>query len=149
MNLSDIISQAIKEMLDKYGGTADIQRNELAGRIGCVPSQINYVISSRFTQEQGYIVESRRGGGGFIRISRASLNPRGIIMHLVGSIGGSLDENSCRAILQNLMADEVLSENASRLMWSAVTATALKDVPAELRDKARASILKNMLLTTL
>ena len=64
MRMSDLVAQYIIEMLDRENGSAEIQRNELAGNLGCVPSQINYVITSRFTPEKGYIVESRRGGGG-------------------------------------------------------------------------------------
>lgn len=63
MRMSDLVAQYIVEMLDRENGSAEIQRNELAGNLGCVPSQINYVITSRFTPEKGYIVESRRGGG--------------------------------------------------------------------------------------
>ncbi|MBQ6932674.1 MAG: CtsR family transcriptional regulator, partial [Clostridia bacterium] len=72
MNISNTIAKLIMDMLEADGGSAEMQRNELAQLVGCVPSQINYVISSRFTPEQGYIVESRRGGGGYIRITRAA-----------------------------------------------------------------------------
>ena len=64
MRMSDLVAQYILNMLEAQDGSAEIRRNELAGSLGCVPSQINYVITSRFTPEQGYIVESRRGGGG-------------------------------------------------------------------------------------
>ena len=70
MKVTDMIAAAILAALESQDGTAEIQRNELASRLGCVPSQISYVITSRFTPEQGYVVESRRGGGGYIRISR-------------------------------------------------------------------------------
>lgn len=146
MSLTDIISRSIIELLDDCGGIAEIQRNELAGRIGCVPSQINYVITSRFTQEKGYMVESRRGGGGYIKISRINLNPKDVWAHLINSIGERLDEESCRIILQNLMADEILKPQTARLIYSAVTSAALRDVPQELRDNVRATIIKNMLL---
>ena len=88
MRLSDIIADEINRMLDESGdGSAEIKRNELASHIGCVPSQINYVISSRFVPEQGYIVESRRGGGGFIKITRVHLDKSSAIMHIVNIIG--------------------------------------------------------------
>ena len=73
MIISDQIAKIIEEMLDRSGGTAEVRRNDLASQIGCVPSQINYVITSRFTPERGYITESRRGGGGFIRIVRVRM----------------------------------------------------------------------------
>ena len=75
MRISDIITQKIFELLDESEiNQAEIQRNELASLVGCAPSQINYVLSSRFTPEQGYIIESRRGGGGYVRISRVTFN---------------------------------------------------------------------------
>lgn len=86
MNMSNEIANMILRMLENDGFT-EIQRNELAQTIGCVPSQINYVISSRFTPEHGYIVESRRGGGGYVRISRVSYDKGSALMHVVNSIG--------------------------------------------------------------
>ena len=80
MSLSNQIARMILDMLNDEG-TTEIQRNELAQSIGCVPSQINYVIASRFTPEQGYIVESRRGGGGYIRIRRVTMDPQRMLMH--------------------------------------------------------------------
>ncbi len=147
MNLCDLITQAILNMLEQYGGTAEIQRNELAGRIGCVPSQINYVITSRFTPERGFLVESRRGGGGYIRITRVALDPRELVVHLINTIGDKMDEGSCRAILNNLIGEQVLAEETARMFFSAMSSSALRDVPHELRDRVRASIFKNLLLT--
>ncbi len=149
INLSDIISQSILNLLEQYDGTAEIQRNELASKIGCVPSQISYVITSRFTPEKGYLVESRRGGGGYIRISKITLNPRDLVVHLINAIGARLDEGSCRVILQNLINDKILAEETARMMWSALNTSALREVPQELRDNVRASIFKNMLLTVI
>ncbi|MGZ7238419.1 CtsR family transcriptional regulator, partial [Streptococcus pyogenes] len=81
----------ILEMLSSDGET-EIRRNELSQCLGCVPSQINYVISSRFTPEQGYIVESRRGGGGYIKITRKKYDSKtAVLMHVVNSIGNSID----------------------------------------------------------
>ena len=69
MRISDEITAYILHMLENADdGEAELRRNELAEELGCVPSQINYVLTSRFTPEQGYVVESRRGGGGYIRI---------------------------------------------------------------------------------
>ena len=94
MRLSDRIAQQILSMLEAAQGVAEIQRNELAGSIGCVPSQINYVLTSRFTPEQGYLVESRRGGGGYIRITRINSGRGAAIMHVVNSIGDTLDAST-------------------------------------------------------
>ena len=89
VNMSNEIANMILRMLEQDGST-EIQRNDFAQRFGCVPSQINYVISSRFTPEHGYIVESRRGGGGYVKISRVSYDKGTALMHVINSIGDSL-----------------------------------------------------------
>ena len=85
--LSDIIEEFLKELMEGMDGAIEIQRNELANRFRCVPSQINYVIDTRFTTEKGYYVESRRGGGGYIKIKRIIFdNENNCIMHIISSI---------------------------------------------------------------
>ena len=113
MRISDSVANYILQMLNDENGIAEIQRNELANTLGCVPSQINYVITSRFTPEQGYIVESRRGGGGYIRIIRRSMTKSDLIMHIVNSIGPKLDAASMRAMLRNLVETK-RKESASK-----------------------------------
>lgn len=147
MKLSDQITQAILELMQEAGGIAEIQRNELAGRLGCVPSQINYVITSRFTPEQGYIVESRRGGGGYIRIIRSKASGSSYIMHIVNALGDSIGEASTRAILSNLAADHVLSREMLRMIVSATSSNTLRSVPIQMRDQVRCDLLKQLLIT--
>ncbi len=149
MNISDIITQALLDTLDRSDGSIQIQRNELASRIGCVPSQINYVITSRFTPEHGYIVESKRGGGGYIRIVKIKPEPYNMVMHVVNSIGSSIDEHSSRIILQNLCCDKLLTEKEGKIILSAITNHVLKQVPAESRNQVRAAIIKSALLNSL
>lgn len=148
MRISDVIAQYILEQMEEAGGIAEIQRNELAGSIGCVPSQINYVITSRFTPEQGYIVESQRGGGGYIRITRRKLNQQDMVMHIVNNIGDRLDAASLRVILNNLFQQQAISETAYRLISAATMDRCFVSVPAPLRDVVRAAVFKNMLLVT-
>ena len=103
MRISDEITAYILHMLDMADdGEAELRRNELAEELGCVPSQINYVLTSRFTPEQGYVVESRRGGGGFIRIRRVKLG-RGtsLLMHTVNAVGSTLDSSTARVMPPN------------------------------------------------
>lgn len=145
MSMSNIIANMILEMLSD-GGETEIQRNELAQTLGCVPSQINYVISSRFTPEQGYIVESRRGGGGYIRIARVKYDKSAMLMHVVNTVGNSIDEATCRAHIYNLNYQDILSADASKLMLAAIDDRCFREVPAELKDKVRAAIFKQMLL---
>ena len=145
MNISNIIASMISDMLEDEGYT-EIQRNELAQKIGCVPSQINYVISSRFTPEHGYIVESRRGGGGYIKITRASYDTDSLKMHLINSIGQSMNENTCRAHLKNMYDRDIMDEKTVKIFLSALTGNAYRDIPREYGDILRASIFKQMIL---
>lgn len=146
MSLSSDITRILMEMLADSGST-EIRRNDLAQNLGCVPSQINYVIASRFTPEQGYIVESRRGGGGYIKITRVSCDNGNTIMHAVNSVGDSIDPMSVRAFVSNLTQQGLLGREAAALMLAALSDSALRPVPPEFRDNVRASVFKQMLLT--
>lgn len=147
MRISDEVAKYLLELLEESHGDIQIQRNELANNIGCVPSQINYVITSRFTPEHGYIVESRRGGGGYIRITRIKTEKSTAIMNIINSIGSKLDALSAEMIIDSLVQRGIISENSSKLMLSAVSDRVYSDVPVNLRCTLRASVLKNMLLT--
>lgn len=145
MSMSNVIAQMILEMMQEAGET-EIQRNELAQTLGCVPSQINYVISSRFTPEQGYIVESRRGGGGYIRIARIKYDKGTMLMHVVNTVGNSIDEATCRAHIYNLNYQNIISADASRLILAAVSDKCYRELEPQVRDRVRAAIFKQMLL---
>lgn len=148
MRLSDIISQRIIEMLDSSEeNIAEIQRNEFAENIGCVPSQINYVLSSRFTPEQGYIIESRRGGGGYIRITRIKLSDSAAIMHIINSMGSYIDESTARIIIENCLHSQLISKEASDLLYSAISVGVFREIPSQFRSKVRAALLKQMFLS--
>jgi transcriptional regulator CtsR len=148
VRISDSIAQYILELLNN-GDCAEIRRNELANTLGCVPSQINYVLTSRFTPEQGYRIESRRGGGGYIRITRVSRDDNSTVMHIVHSIGDRLDGGSARAILTHLHNSGVISAPVANVMAAALSDQSLSSVPQNMREVLRAAMLKNMLLTTL
>lgn len=145
--MSDLVAQHILSMLDESDGNAEIKRNELANDLGCVPSQINYVITSRFTPEQGYIVESRRGGGGYIRITRVNMDKSSALMHIVNSIGSSLDKATAEVMIKNMYGRSIIDLQTARLLAAALSERVFRDVPQELRDILRARIFKNMLLT--
>ncbi len=147
MRMSDLVAEYILRMLDESNGNAEIQRNVLASELGCVPSQINYVITSRFTPEQGYMVESRRGGGGYVRITRVSTDRRSSIMHIINSIGDKLSAGSVSVMLRNMQDNKMLSKQDAALINSALSDKAYGDVPPNMRDRLRASIFKNMLIT--
>jgi len=146
MSLSNQIARMLMEMLEE-DGTTEIQRNELAQTLGCVPSQINYVISSRFTPEHGYIVESRRGGGGYIKITRVSLDNPSAIMHAVNHIGNEIDYATCRAHILNLHHNGCIDTRSAKLILAATSENSLRALPPPVRNIVRAQILKQTLLT--
>ncbi len=147
MKQSDLISAFIKELLEAQNGDVELGRNELAQRFNVVPSQINYVITSRFTPEHGYIIESRRGGGGYIRIHRVEYSDKNArIMHIINSIGKTLSNMDAALFLKNMEDNEYISPQAHKIIRAAVSDNALSVVSPSERDEARASILKNILL---
>ncbi|MDR2686761.1 MAG: CtsR family transcriptional regulator [Oscillospiraceae bacterium] len=145
-SLSNAIAQMILDMLEETGD-AEIQRNLLAQSLGCVRSQSNSVIASRFPPEQGYIVESRRGGGGCIRIRRVKMDRGTAFLALVNALGPRLDESTLRAHIANLYGQDFISEQAAALMRAAGSGAALRALPPPTGDVLRASIFKQMLLT--
>ena len=147
MRMSDLVAQYIMQMLDEQNGSAEIQRNELAGNLGCVPSKINYVITSRFTPEQGYIVESRRGGGGYIRISRVKMDRGTAMMHIINSVGSSLDKATAEVMLNNMLQRNMIELQSAKLIAAALSDRTLSQVEQDKRDTVRADLFKNMLLT--
>ena len=148
MRMSDLITREIIKMLNESEeNTAEIQRNEFAGLIGCAPSQINYVLPSRFTPEHGYIIESRRGGGGYIRIKRVILNSSSAIMHVINSIGDTIDSMTTRIVIENCLEAGLITGEIARVMASAVSNSVMQNIPTVFKDKMRAAILKQMLLT--
>ena len=140
MRMSDLVTQYILNMLEAQDGSAEIKRNELAGSLGCVPSQINYVITSRFTPEQGYIVESRRGGGGYIRISRVKMD-KGT------TVGNNLDKATAEAMLNNMLQQNIMELQSAKLIAAALSDRTLSSVEQEKRDRLRADLFKNMIIT--
>lgn len=145
MNMSDVIAGMILDMFDDENSTIRIKRNDLASQLGCVPSQINYVITSRFTPEQGYRIESRRGGGGCIYITRAN-SKNSAVMALINSIGDSIDERSAKANIYNLNYQNLIDEKSAKILNAALADTNFKDLPQDTRDSVRAKQFKRMLL---
>ena len=148
MNLSNVIANMISDMLEAEE-QIEIQRNTLAQSIGCVPSQINYVLSSRFTPERGFIVESRRGGGGCIRITKVRYDKNTLLMDIISSVGVNINEKTLRHHLSTLVSGEIISERDGLLILSAVNDNTLRCIPPEYRDTVRASIFKQMLVSVI
>ena len=147
MLLSDNIARLIEEMLDEGEGIADLKRNDLASRLGCVPSQISYVISSRFTSDKGYITESRRGGGGYIRIVRVKMDKNKYLMHFFHAVGESLTDKDARAYIVNLRDSGIITDREKRIAEGILCGSALDRVPPGDRNKVRADIMRHIIMT--
>ena len=149
-NISDIIEGYLKAIIEEeQNGTIEIKRNEVAEKFQCVPSQINYVINTRFTAERGYAVESKRGGGGYIRIFRVQANTRkDLIEHILGGLQTGTSHRMALDVVYRLLEEEVITERESKLILAAVDRTTIR-IPLPERDELRARILQAMLITLL
>jgi transcriptional regulator CtsR len=136
-------------MLDASGGTLEIGRNDLASQVGCVPSQINYVITSRFTPEKGYVIESRRGGGGYLRIIKKDVSGSPYLMHMFASLGNKLDEKSARALCSALADHGHIDERTKKTAIAACSGAALANVPVQYKDVIRADIFRQILMSVM
>ncbi|RYM04791.1 CtsR family transcriptional regulator [Sporolactobacillus sp. THM7-7] len=143
-NISDIIEKYIKEILDS-SNIIKLKRSELAEKFQCVPSQINYVLKTRFSMERGYIVESKRGGGGYIQVIKVRpVTEADLIDEMIQLVDYRISENEAESIIIHLAEEQVISKREARLMASAIDHSVL-DLPASIRNELRANILKAML----
>ncbi|AFQ17521.1 transcriptional regulator CtsR [Bacillus thuringiensis] len=147
-NISDIIEQYLKQVIDlSNNNVIEIKRNEIADRFECVPSQINYVINTRFTLERGFVVESKRGGGGYIRIIKVKLHDDiDIIDPMLHMIDHSVAQGNAESMIIRLIEEGIITNREAKLMLSVIDRSVLSmDVPS--RDELRARILCAMLRT--
>ena len=149
MRLSDSIEDFIKTLLTDDSSEVELKRNELAEYFGCAPSQINYVLATRFSPDHGYVTESRRGGGGYIRIVRVVQSGSQLLMHLVNErIGDRLSEEECGRLISQLKEKKLVSGEAADVMAAAVSTRALAvPIPEALKDAMRARMMKSMLIS--
>ncbi|MBQ9279518.1 MAG: CtsR family transcriptional regulator [Clostridia bacterium] len=145
MRLSELIEEYIKSMMADSDEFVEFGRNELAEYFHCVPSQINYVISTRFSPERGYYVESRRGGGGNVKIKRIDITKDTYIMHLVNSLDKSLSQQEAEIMIHNMIDYQVIDEKTGKLLKVATNDKVL-GLPKEYRDDVRTRIFKNMII---
>ena len=144
MRVSDLIEQFIKDLFDD-NQYIEIQRNDLAEHFNCVPSQINYVISTRFKPSQGYYVESKRGGGGCIKIKKINLDKSQYIMHIINNIQSEITANEVDILLSDFLTYNLITAKEAKLLKVATSDNVLT-LNKDTRDKIRAKIFKNMLL---
>lgn len=145
MRISDMIEDFIKELFTGDEEYVEIQRNDLAERFNCVPSQINYVIATRFKPSQGYYVESKRGGGGHITIKKISITKSNYLMHIITSIEDQLSAQEVDVFISNFLSYNMVTEEQAKLLKVATSDNVLSIAQPE-RDQIRAKIFKNMLL---
>ncbi|MBN2286631.1 MAG: CtsR family transcriptional regulator [Tissierellales bacterium] len=146
--LSDIIESYINRIIEmEKSDSIEIQRNILAQQFNCAPSQINYVLATRFSNDKGYIIESRRGGGGYVRIFKIKTNPnRHIEKILKDTIGDSLTKAQSESILKNLFNEKIINERELNIMLRVLSDRTLGKIYHEDRNMIRADLMKEMLL---
>ena len=144
MRMSDIIEEFIKELFEEED-SIEIQRNELAEQFNCVPSQINYVISTRFKPSQGYYVESKRGGGGHITIKKVNSTKSDYIMHIINNIGNEITSNEVDIVISDFLTYNIIEPKEAKLLKVATSDNVLQ-LDKNTKDVVRARIFKNMLL---
>lgn len=149
-NISNIIEDYLKEIIESEGrGLIEIKRSEIADRFQCVPSQINYVINTRFTIEKGYHVESKRGGGGYIRILRVRASTKaGLIKEIISQIGNEVSQIAIEDMVFRLIDEKVLSKREAKMMLAAIDRTVIA-IELPYRDQLRSRIVTAMLSTIL
>ena len=145
--LSDVIEDFIKALLQESEGTLELQRNELADYFDCAPSQINYVLATRFSIDRGYYIESRRGGGGFIRIVKLDIEPGDYIHYLITErIGDRISQQEAETIVTNILERGIINDREASIMKAALSDKVIT-IPSTLKENIRANILKAMLLS--
>mgnify|MGYP006276044793 FL=1 len=144
-SLSDQIEKHLKKLLDKYRGTIEIKRNKLADEFNCAPSQINYVLDTRFTSERGFVVESQRGGGGYIRIIKVKMNSENrALKKILSKLNGMVTQNEAEGIIQRLYENNLINERERHIMEMVVHRRVIGvDLPH--RDYIRGRLLQSML----
>lgn len=145
--LVDVIEEMIKELVDENNGSCTINRSQLAEKANCVPSQVTYVLSTRFSSGNGYIVESRRGGGGQITITRACfMTGKDYLQGMIDAIGRDMTQQQAKNLLTSAVACGAITANDGSMLMNAVSDRALSRVEADVRSVVRADILRNAIL---
>lgn len=145
MKLSDLIERYILDFF-KENEMVELKRSELANKFNCVPSQINYVISTRFIPELGFYVESRRGGGGYIKICRTNLNRSDYISDIIDKISQNLSQTTLDVYLNDFVRYNILDKKTANIVRVALSDKSLAKVDKYDRDLVRSDMLKNIIV---
>lgn len=144
--LSDTIEEFIKALMEDENREIELRRNELADHFQCAPSQINYVLATRFTPDHGYVIESRRGGGGYIRIVRLAATSREeLLQTLYQRIGTSISATDATKIIEHLLSESIVTRDEAQLMLAALSPQAVP-LPLHMKDALCAGTLRSMIL---
>lgn len=150
VRISDIIEAFIKQMMaENNDNELEIQRNELANHFSCAPSQINYVLTTRFTTEKGYYIESRRGGGGCIKIKKIEyIEGSDLLDAILDKIGDSITYDAGVKLIDALKEADMISEREMNILKAAINDRTLFLINGY-RNKVRAEILKSALVAAM
>lgn len=147
-NISNVIEEFLLDMLGE-DSSVNISRNELATYFSCAPSQINYVLSTRFSVDRGYVIESRRGGGGYVNLIKITYNNNDILSKLANiNVSDGISQNKAVQILARLCSENIITENEAELLTATISDKAII-VPSIIKDEVRAGIFKNLGTTLL
>lgn len=148
--ISDLIESFINELMEESKGAIEIQRNEMAGYFNCAPSQINYVLTTRFTSDRGYVIESRRGGGGFIKIMKIDMDENDFLLKMLADrIGDSVNKEGAFELLEILYRKGLIDKRIRNILRTVVDDNTLNNLSKPGRDRIRAEILKAAVVAAL
>ena len=148
--ISDLIEKFISDMMEQGNGAIEIQRNEMANQFDCAPSQINYVLMTRFTTERGYFIESRRGGGGCIKITRVEVDKDDYLLNMLSkSIGSSINKEGAFVLIEALRKQKLIDITIVNILKASTDDSTLSMVGKPYRDNLRAEILKAAIVAAL
>lgn len=148
--ISDIIEAFINELIEEAEGTIEFGRNDLASQFNCAPSQINYVLTTRFTSDRGYCIESRRGGGGYIKISKVDIDKNDYLKSILSKeFGDNLNKESAFRFIEAMYKEELIDERVMNIIKSAIDDNTLSLISRPLRDRVRSEIFKAILVSAL
>ncbi|OYD06571.1 CtsR family transcriptional regulator [Paludifilum halophilum] len=147
-SISDIIERYLIKIINEApAGTVQVKRSELADLFQCVPSQINYVISTRFTVEKGYIVESKRGGGGYIRIRKVRISSfKAYYDALLRMIGSQITQAAAEDLIARLREEDLMTDREAKMIRQLISREVL-NLPVHLRDPIRARVMRAVVMT--
>lgn len=143
-SISDLIEDFIMSSLDD-DDFIELSRNDLAKFFACVPSQINYVLNTRFTPNRGFIIESQRGGSGYIKVIRMQDNDDNFLKNTLELTKQELSIGEVNQLITQMLNREIITEREARLIKSAVGIKALNN-PINYDGVLRSNIFKQIII---